>query len=111
MPDAFLPGASSGGFVSHEAACVLNLGDDPVTVVFTFFFEDDAPVVGQPVDVAARRTRHLRLDDPAQVGGVELATDVPFAYRVDATGPVVVQHSRLDTSGGYALATTVAHPL
>ena len=28
IPDGFLPEDSSGKFVSHEAVCVLNTGDD-----------------------------------------------------------------------------------
>jgi hypothetical protein len=28
---------------------------------------------------------------------------VPYAYAVESDEPIVLQHSRLDTSGGYAL--------
>ena len=59
--------------------------------------------------LAARRTWHVRLDDPESLGGVELPRDVPYAYTVESDVPVVLQHSRLDTSAGYSLFTTMAY--
>jgi hypothetical protein len=109
VPDAFLPAASSGGFVSHEAACLLNAGSDDTRVRFTFFFEDREPLGPVEVELGARRTRHVRLDDPASLGGLELPRNVPYAYAVESDEPIVLQHSRLDTSGGYALFTTLAY--
>jgi hypothetical protein len=35
---------------------------------------------------------------------------VPYAYAVESDEPIVLQHSRLDTSAGaYTLFTTIAH--
>jgi hypothetical protein len=65
-----------------------------------------------PVELTlgARRTRHVRLYDPASMGGVELPKGVPYAYLVEGDVPIVLQHSRLDTSaGGYTLFTTIAY--
>jgi hypothetical protein len=109
VPDAYLPEASSGSAVSHEASCLLNTTDEDAHVRFTFYFEDREPV--GPVDgtLGARRTWHVRLDDPSQIGGVELPRGVPYAYTVESDVPIVVQHSRLDTSEGYTLFTTIAH--
>ena len=56
-----------------------------------------------PSEIAAR-TGAL-----AQIGGVELPRGVPYAYEIESDVPIVVQHSRLDTSGGYTLFTTVAY--
>jgi hypothetical protein len=110
VPDAYLPGDSSHGVESHESACLLNTGAADAHVRFTFYFEDREPVGPVEVLLAARRTRHLRLTDAAALSGVELPRDVPFAYAVESDVPIVVQHSRLDTSAGaYTLATTVAH--
>ena len=106
VPDGFLPAESP----SHEAACLLNAGDGEAHVRFTFFFEDRDPIGPVELTLEARRTRHVRLDDPAAIGGVELPRDTPYAYSVESDVPVVLQHSRLDTSaGGYALFTTIAY--
>ncbi len=110
VPDAYLPGDSSHGVESHESACLLNAGGDDAAVRLTFFFEDRDPIGPVEIVVGARRTRHVRLTDPAALAGVELPRDVPFAYSAESDVPVVLQHSRLDTSAGaYTLATTVAY--
>ena len=110
VPDGFLPAESSGDYVSHEAACLLNAGDEDARVLLTFFFEDDEPVGPVGLALGARRTRHVRLDDPAALGGVALPRGVPYAYAVESDVPIVVQHSRLDTSGGgYTLFTSIAY--
>jgi hypothetical protein len=109
VPDAYLPAESSHGLESHEAACLLNVSDRDATVAFTFYFEDREPVSAAPLTLLARRTRHVRLDHPDDVG-VKLPRGVPFAYAVMSDVPVVLQHSRLDTTaGGYTLFTTIAY--
>ena len=95
--------------VSHEAACLLNVSDADANVRFTFYFEDDEPLGPVELAVGSRRTRHVRLDEPTEIGGVELPRGVPYAYEIESDVPIVVQHSRLDTSGGYTLFTTVAY--
>jgi hypothetical protein len=110
VPDAFLPADFSHGVVSHEAACLLNAGDRDANVRFTFFFEDRDPIGSVELTIGARRAWHVRLDDPASIGGVELPRGVPYAYAVESDVPVVLQHSRLDTSAGaYTLFTTMAY--
>jgi hypothetical protein len=110
VPDAYLPAASSHGVESHESACLLNTSGRNAVVRLTFFFEDREPVGPVDVELEARRTRHVRLTDPEALSGVELPRGVPFAYAVESDVPIVVQHSRLDTSAGaYTLATTVAY--
>ena len=110
VPDAFLPADSSHGVESHESACLLNVGDRDALVRLTFFFEDRDPVGPVEVSLAARRTRHVRLTDADALSGVELPRGVPFAYSAESDVPVILQHSRLDTSAGaYTLATTIAY--
>ncbi len=110
VPDAFLPADSSHGVESHECACLLNAGDVPAQVRLTFFFEDREPLGPVEQTLAAHRARHVRLDDPASIGGIELSRGVPYAYTVESDVPIVVQHSRLDTSAGaYSLFTTIAY--
>jgi hypothetical protein len=109
VPDAYLPAESSPAAPSHESSCLLNAGELDAHVRFTFFFEDRDPVGPVELTLPARRTWHVRLDDPAQLGGVELPRDAPYAYTVESDVPIVVQHSRLDTSVGYTLFTTIAY--
>jgi len=95
--------------VSHEAACLLNATDDDARIRFTFYFEDREPLGPVELTVQARRTWHVRLDDPDALGGISIPRDVPYAYTVESDVPVVLQHSRLDTSAGYSLFTTLAY--
>lgn len=109
VPDAYLPARSSGEAPSHESACLLNTSDSDAHVRFTFYFEDREPIGPVEVSLLARRTRHVRLDDPGAIGGVELPRGVPYAYSIESDVPIVLQHSRLDTSAGYTLFTTIAY--
>jgi len=110
VPDAYLPGDSSHGVDSHESACLLNVGVRDAVVRLTFYFQDREPAGPVEIELGARRTQHVRLTEPAQLGGLELPRDVPFAYAAESDEPIVLQHSRLDTSAGaYTLATTIAY--
>jgi hypothetical protein len=110
VPDGFLPATSSELAPSHEAACLLNVGEHDAHVRLLFYFEDREPMGPVELVLAAARTRHVRLDEPSALGGLELPRDVPYAYSVRSDVPIIVQHSRLDTSsGGYTLFTTIAY--
>ena len=109
VPDAYLPEGSSGTAVSHEASCLLNTSSHDAHVRFTFYFEDREPLGPVDVMLGAHRTWHVRLDDPGQLGGVELPRGVPYAYSVESDVPIVVQHSRLDASEGHSLFTSIAY--
>jgi hypothetical protein len=112
IPDGYLPERSQGDQPSHEAICVLNTGTNDATLRITFYFEDRPPLREVAVVVPAERTRHLRTDQPEQLGGQALPRGVPYAVRVTSDHPVVVQHSRLDSSAtALALMTTLAHPV
>jgi ABC-type sugar transport system ATPase subunit len=68
------------------------------------------PTLFPDLDVAENvfMGRHPR----GQLGGQSLPRGVPYAVRVASDHPVVVQHSRLDTSAtALALMTTLAHPV
>jgi hypothetical protein len=110
VPDAYLPSDSSHGVESHESACFLNVGERDATVRLTFYFEDRDPIGPVELVVATQRTRHVRLTDSQALSGTELPRGVPFAYVAESDVPIVLQHSRLDTSAGaYTLATTLAY--
>lgn len=112
IPDGYLPVESTGAQISHEAICVLNASERPARLLVSFYFEDRDPIKDIEVVVPAERTRHVRTDLPEQLGGVELPRGVSYAVRIEGDVPVVVQHSRMDTSQeALALMTTLAHPV
>ncbi len=110
IPDRYIPEHSTGDQVSHEAICVLNTSAQEAHLAISFFFEDREPIKEVRVTVGAERTRHIRTDQPAQLGGAEIPKGVPYAVRVESDVLVCVQHSRLDTSQpALALMTSVAY--
>jgi hypothetical protein len=111
IPDGWMPPHGSADIEGHEAVCLLNLGDEPAEIALTFYFEDAEPIRVAGLACGARRTRHLRLDRPEEIGGHVLASELPYALVVDASVPVTVQHTRVDTrSSSLALMTTAAIP-
>ena len=111
IPDAYLPRGGQG-IESHEAICVLNAGSEPAHITVTAYFADRPPASGRPVEIPAERDLHLRLDDPAQIGGLAIPQETPYGLRIESDRPVVLQHSRMDTRlGGMALFTTMGYSL
>ena len=110
IPDGYIPEESTGSQPSHEAICVLNSLDTDAHLSIAFYFEDRDPIKDVSVTVPAERTRHVRTDLPDHLAGAEIPRGVPYAVRVESDVPVVVQHSRMDTSQEVlALMTTLAH--
>lgn len=93
---------------SHEAACILNAGDRDAQVTITMFFTDREPAGPFRLTVPARRTCHLRfneLDTPERI-----PINTPYSSVIESSGPVVVQHTRLDSrQAALALFSTVAY--
>ena len=112
IPDGYLPPTSApGSLVSHESVCVLNTGSKDATVRLTLYFEDRAPMRNIVNIVRAERTLHIRMDKPEHTGEQKLPRGVPYAVRVESDEPIVVQHSRLDTTQpALALFTTLGFP-
>ncbi len=113
IADGYIPGGStapSPELASHETASVLNTGDRAAAVAITVFFEDRDPAGPYRVEVGARRTSHVRLDqltDPEPV-----PRDTPYAVLVESDVAVVVQHTRLDSrQAENALLSTIAFPV
>lgn len=112
IPDGYLPSESTGDLKSHESTCVLNLGPRPATVKLVVYFEDREPIEAFKVVCPPRRTIHIRLDRLKNDRGESIPTDVPFALKVESNVPMVVQHTRLDsTQAALALMTTMAFPV
>jgi hypothetical protein len=111
IPEGWLPPYSSGAggraLTSHEAACLLNAGDDDAHVTITVYFSDREPAGPYRVTVPARRTLHLRFDDLRDPERIPVATD--YASVIDSDVPIVVQHTRLDArQAESALLSTIA---
>lgn len=110
IPDGFLPEKSNGDFVSHEAVCVLNTGDKDAKISLTIYFEDREPMDKFFAACGARRTNHIRLDKIVDSEGNKIPVGVPYAIKVESDAPIVVQHSRMDTTQAeMTLMTTIAY--
>ena len=112
IAEGYIPAWSTGPtpqLESHETCCLLNTGTSAVRVEITLYFEDRDPVGPYVLTLGGRRTKHLRfneLKDPEPV-----PKDTPYASVIEADGPIVVQHSRLDSrQAENALMTTIAWP-
>lgn len=110
IAEGYIPGSSTGpepAMTSHETVCVLNAGDRDAQLELTLFFADREPAGPYRETIAARRTRHIRLNglkDPEPV-----PRDTDYAMLIRSDQPIVVQHTRLDSrQAENALMTTVA---
>lgn len=113
IAEGYIPAGSTGpepAMTSHETACILNAAEQDADVRITLYFSDREPVGPYRVTVPARRTLHLRfndLDDPEPV-----PRDTDYACVIEASGPIVVQHTRLDSrQAENALLSTIAFPV
>ena len=112
IPDGYLATPPNDGqpYQSHEAVCILNTSTQDAHILLDIYFEDRAPIKDIPITVKAERTFHVRLDKPEHLNGVVVPRDVPYALRVRSDVPVIVQHSRLDTTqANMSLMTTMAY--
>ena len=98
IPDAYFPGVDNGTYVSHEAVCVLNTGDEDAHIELTLYFENKEPKSGFYAVCPARRTNHIRMDKIVCSDGSKVERDVPYAMFVRSDVPVYVQYSRCDTT-------------
>jgi hypothetical protein len=113
IAEGYIPPASTGStreLVSHETVCVLNAGEEEAQLAITVYFADREPAGPYRFKVAGKRTRHLRFNDFTDPEPVPKGTD--FASVIEASVPVVVQHTRLDTrQPALALMSTIAFAL
>lgn len=113
IPDMFWPEITSKGhYVSHESICVLNTSDEECNLTITLYFEDCAPIGGLKAACAAKRTHHVRMDRLTDGEGGHIPRGIPYAAVVEASIPVVVQYTRVDTTQSEnSIMTTMAFPL
>ncbi len=111
IPEGYIPPESHGSgraMKSHEAACLLNAGDQDAHVEINIFFTDREPCGPYRVLVPARRTLHLRFNDLRDPEPIPLGTD--YASVIESDQPIVVQHTRLDSrQAEEALLSTIAY--
>jgi len=99
FPDGYLPEkVGEGGMEAHEALMLMNVAAEPVQVKLDIYYSDKAPDKDIPITLGAERVVALRLDDPADIGGVAIPPLTQYALRVRAERPIVVQFGRLDTT-------------
>ena len=111
IPEGYIPEGSTAPepeMESHETICILNAGEQDVDVELTVFFTDRDPAGPYEATVPAQRTKHLRFNEFDDPEPVPMGT--PFASVLEADGPVVCQHTRLDSrQSENALLSTIAH--
>jgi hypothetical protein len=111
IAEGYIPSDGDDGgdrrFASHETVCLLNAGDAPAHIALTLYFANRDPAGPYRVEVAPRRTRHLRFNDLDDPESVPRETD--YACTIESDVPIVVQHTRLDSRrAALALLSTIA---
>jgi hypothetical protein len=113
IPEGYIPGHSFSqkpDLVSHEAACILNVSDEPASIELTLYFEDRDPAGPYKVEVEPRRTKHMRFNDLTEPERVP--RDTAYSSVIRSNVPIVVQHTRLDSRDPHiALLSTLAYPV
>ncbi len=111
IAEGYIPDWSNGPepqMTSHETACLLNTTDEDAEVRITLYFADREPAGPYIIPLPARRTRHVRFNELEDPEPVPRATD--YASVIEASVPIVVQHSRLDSrQAENALLSTIAY--
>ncbi|SAK84400.1 Anabaena sensory rhodopsin transducer [Caballeronia fortuita] len=111
IAEGYLPPSSTGDtpdLVSHEAACILNAGEQDAHIELTVFFKDRAPAGPYQITVPALRTLHMRFNDLTDPEQIPTGTEYASLFASDV--PVVIQHTRLDSrQSELAILTTVAY--
>jgi hypothetical protein len=112
VPEGYIPEWSHGiqpQMKSHETLCLLNTSDAVAHVQLEIFYADRDPVGPYFVDVQAKRTKHLRLNDLKSPEPIPVGTDFSMVLHSDI--PIVVQHTRLDSrQNANAIFSTMAFP-
>lgn len=114
IPEGYIPPASmvnaNRALLSHEAACLINTGDEDAKVQITLFFTDREPVGPYKIALGARRTLHLRFNELSKPQPVPVGED--YASVIESDVPIVVQHTRLDSRAAeVSLMSTMAWPV
>jgi NAD(P)-dependent dehydrogenase (short-subunit alcohol dehydrogenase family) len=111
IPEGYIPSESLSderSLVSHETACILNPNDRPAHASVTIYFADRDPLGPYRIDLAPRRTLHLRFND---LRDPPVPRDTDYSSEIVSDVPIVVQHTRLDSrQARFHLLSTIAYP-
>lgn len=111
IAEGYIPGWSNGPspeLTSHEAACILNAGEQDAHIEITIFYSDRDPAGPYKLTVGSQRTKHLRFNELSDPEPVPVGTD--YASVIESDVPIIVQHTRLDSrQSENALLTTIAY--
>ena len=111
IAEGYIPAWSTGPapeFTSHEAACILNAGEQDAHIALTIYFADEEPAGPYKLLVQSKRTLHLRFNELKDPQPIPLGTSYSSLFISDV--PVVLQHTRLDSrQSENALISTIAY--
>ena len=97
-------------FTSHDKLSILHTSSGKVKITLTIYFSDHEPYGPYELELEGQRLKKVRFND--LIDPLAIPLGVPYACVIEATEPVVVQFSRLDTSqkenAGF---TTIAFPV
>ncbi len=99
FPDGYLPEKlEKGSMEAHEALMLLNTGGTQANIKIDIYFENKPPVKGIEAAVDPERIKTLRLDKPADIGGVDIPPLTQYSLRVRSNVNIIAQFGRLDTT-------------
>ena len=99
FPDGYLPEKSMEGKMdAHEALMLMNTANEKALIELDFYFSERVPMKNIPIEVNPESVISLRLDHPAEIGGVVIEPLTQYAIRVRSQIPIVAQFGRLDTT-------------
>ena len=99
FPDGYLPEkTNSGEMEAHEALMLFNTNEQEADVLIDIYFSDHEPVKDISLKVGAERIKTLRLDDPRDIGGLDIPVLTQYSIRVRSNVNIVAQFGRLDTT-------------
>lgn len=99
FPDGYLPEkVNNSKMEAHEALMLFNTNEKPTEIKLDIYYSDKSPNKDIKITVGAERVIALRMDHPADIGGVIIPSLTQYAIRVRAERPIVAQFGRLDTT-------------
>jgi hypothetical protein len=111
IPGGHVPTDSTGpepAMVSHDKLCLLNAADEMATAEVTLRYADGREAGPYSLSIGAERIRHVRINDLIDPYAPPLGK--AYGMVVEATAPIVVQFSRLDSrQAENATSSTVAY--
>ena len=99
LPGGHIPLRSTGRepqLSSYDQLSILNTHPMAAQLTLTIYYADQPPLGPYWLEVPAQRVKHVRFND--LIDPLPLPLDVPFACRLEASAPVLVQFTRQDTS-------------